>query len=407
MVAEMKNRQNGIIFWAIVLLFTLASCINQSPTAVNPAPNDSDAVATMVARTLGAFSPTGPAGPTATPTLPSTNTPGSTEQVVKTDLPAVTATAVNATSLPTNTPPAPNATATPLPTLTPPAPTGTAAPTLNPQPTTAAVQTCIDKAAYVADVTIPDNMLLKENTNFTKTWRIKNVGTCSWTDGYQLVFARGQILSGPPSSPLPKANPGDLIDVSVNLQTPADGGTYAGDWQFQNPAGKRFGVNSHGEDFIYLIIKVDWGPGVGPTPAPPAVNCAYKRNLDFEARLLQLINQERATKRLAPLTLNPQLNAAALAHSADMACNNFLDHTGSDKSTYSKRIRSQGYSSLVDSENIYAGGDAQVAFDWWKSSPIHYDNMMSNQVTQIGIAYAFFDGSKYGDYYTLDFARPR
>lgn len=386
----------------MVLFFILYGCTETPPVVVATSEKKTDEIALIVTKTLAALSSSSQSGPTTTPTptFQPTNTP---------------AQLLNPTSTPTRLPeststplPAPSSTTLPVPsaTATPVAATATSAAVVNPPSAAEVASDCIDKAAFVVDVTIPDNTLLKKNTNFTKTWRIKNAGTCTWTDGYNLIFARGQILSGPPTSPLPKANPGELIDVSVNLKTPSDGGTYAGDWEFQNPSGKRFGVNSHGEDFIYLIIKVDWGPGVGPTPAPPPVNCAYQRNQEYETQLLQWINQERVSKKLAPLTLQSQLNAAALAHSVDMACNNFMDHTGSDKSTYSQRIKAQGYKAAKDNENIYAGGPAQDAFDWWKGSPIHYANMMSSQVTQIGIGYAFYSGSKYGGYYTLTFGRP-
>jgi uncharacterized protein YkwD len=265
---------------------------------------------------------------------------------------------------------------------------------------------CIDKAAFVADVTIPDDTLLPMKAAFTKTWRFKNVGTCAWGAGYQVVFAGGQILGAPPSLPLPAALPGAYVDVSVKMQTPAQGGSYAGDWQFQNPAGKRFGVNSHGEDFFYVKIRVDWGPGVVPTATPLPVSCAYERRSDYDSQLLQLINQTRAANGLAPLTLQSQLDAAALVHSADMACNSYLDHSGSDGATYSSRIDATGYDAKSASENIFAGGDAQTAFEWWMNSPTHRANILHKTMTQIGIASVFYSKSTFGAYYTLTFARP-
>ncbi len=319
------------------------------------------------------------------------------------------------TSTPTVSP-TPAATATPSATPTPaasPTPTATPASTAvvtqaaaTAAPTPAVVEACIDKAGFFGDVTIPDNTLLKKGDTFIKTWRIRNVGTCTWGDGYHLVFANGPILDGPPTSPLPKAAPGDIIEISVNMKAPSEGGTYAGDWEFENPAGRRFGVNSHGEDLIWVIIKVDWGPGIGPTPTPPPVNCAYTGNPDFVAKLLQLINVQRVANKRAPLTLQTNLSAAAARHSADMACNSYLDHAGSDGSSYQTRIQAANYTFTYASENIYAGGDAQEAFDWWMGSPIHKANILDPKVTQIGIAYAYYAQSLYGGYYTLDFAHP-
>ena len=246
------------------------------------------------------------------------------------------------------------------------------------------------------------------NQVFTKAWRIRNEGTCTW-DGYELVFAGGSILNGPQAAPLPRAAPGDIIQVSVDLKAPAQGGKYTSSWQFQNAAGKRFGVNSAGQDDIWAQVQVDWGPGGSPTPQP--ANCAYTTNPAYVSQLLTLINAARSGQNLKPLTLQSQLSAAAVVHSVDMACNNFIDHTGSDGSSWFTRIQAQGYAYSYASENIYVGdpsfgGDAQGAFTWWMNSQVHRDNILSKKITQIGIGYAYFSGSKFGGYYTLDFARP-
>lgn len=81
---------------------------------------------------------------------------------------------------------------TPLPATAamaaPASPPATNTPAANLQPAAVNSVDCIDKAAFVADVTIPDNTLLKKNTEITKTRRIKNASTCTWADGYQLTF---------------------------------------------------------------------------------------------------------------------------------------------------------------------------------------------------------------------------
>jgi uncharacterized protein YkwD len=276
---------------------------------------------------------------------------------------------------------------------------------------------CIDKASFDSDVTVPDNTSFRQDTAFTKTWRIRNEGTCAWGPSYALVFAGGDILNGPPSSPLPAVQPGDFVNISVNLTAPHNGGTYTSYWEFQNPQGQRFGVNSQGQDLIWVKIAVSYivvdasGVAVGtPTPQSPST-CAIQRDAAYETQLLQLINEARSQQGRKPLTLNAKLSAAALAHSTDMACNNFVDHTGSDGSNWVTRIKAQGYKAASASENIYVGdpqfgGDAAGAFDWWMHSQIHRDNILSPKVTEIGIAYVYYPNSTYKGYYTLDFARP-
>src|SRR5512140_2447803 len=70
------------------------------------------------------------------------------------------------------------ASATPIPATSTPIP-----PTNTPVPT--AVSFC-DWVKFIKDVTIPDGTQLSVNEVFTKTWRLQNRGTCTWTPDYML-----------------------------------------------------------------------------------------------------------------------------------------------------------------------------------------------------------------------------
>ncbi len=144
----------------------------------------------------------------------------------------------------TDTPPAPPPTATlaiPLPATLPPA---------------TATQNC-DKAEFVTDVTIQDGTTLSPNENFVKTWRLKNIGTCSWTPSYKIAFDSGDAMSGPASQALTgNVNPGQTVDISVNLKAPASNGSYKGWWALRNAAGVTFTK-------FYVDIKVGGGGGGG------------------------------------------------------------------------------------------------------------------------------------------------
>jgi len=45
-------------------------------------------------------------------------------------------------------------------------------------------------------VTVPDGWLITPGLVFKKTWRLKNIGTCTWTRNYSLVFAGGEQMGG-------------------------------------------------------------------------------------------------------------------------------------------------------------------------------------------------------------------
>jgi len=97
-----------------------------------------------------------------------------------------------------------------------------------------------DLAENVSDVTYIDNSAVNANEEITKTWRVKNTGSCTWDAGYKLVFIRGEQMNGPSpadviSSPVA---PGGSVELSIPLKAPAINGTHWGVWQLYNPAGK-------------------------------------------------------------------------------------------------------------------------------------------------------------------------
>jgi hypothetical protein len=114
-----------------------------------------------------------------------------------------------------------------------------------------------DAAQYVADVTVPDDTALAPNTSFTKTWRLKNVGTCTWSTGYKVDFASGNPMSAVFPVNLPTiVAPGQTVDVSVNMVAPPTTGIYQGFWKFKNAAGAAFGIGSTASEPFWVKINV-------------------------------------------------------------------------------------------------------------------------------------------------------
>jgi hypothetical protein len=115
---------------------------------------------------------------------------------------------------------------------------------------------CADAAAYVEDITIPDDTPVPPNTEFIKTWRVRNEGSCTWGPGYALLFDDGDQMGAPELVPIQAVvPPGREIDLSVPLTAPGDEGAYRGDWKIQNVDGDIFG--SRGDYALYLQILVE------------------------------------------------------------------------------------------------------------------------------------------------------
>jgi uncharacterized protein YkwD len=279
---------------------------------------------------------------------------------------------------------------------------------------------CTDIAAFIMDVTVPDGTLYQPGETFVKTWRVKNAGTCTWDESYRLSFAGGDQLSGPPGNPIPVTEPGELADVSVTLVAAPRGGQQSGNWKFRNYAGREFGTGVPPSLPLWVTINVAFTthsntiqiglPAGGESSG--GSECAVQLNNDYIQQIANLINQTRQQIGLEPLTINNQLASAAQAHSKDMACKNFVGHTGSDGSTWVLRLQSTGYANANSArENIYVGnpafgGTAQGAFNWWMNSRVHKDNILFKDVSEMGIGYTYLPGSEYGGYYTLVLARP-
>ncbi len=107
-----------------------------------------------------------------------------------------------------------------------------------------------DRMTYVSDINYPDGAEVKENTAFTKIWRIKNIGLCDWNTNYYVAFQGGEAMGGPATTFLPNIVPPNFtIDISLNLISPQVPGVYTGSWAIKNPAGETFGS-------FYIQIEV-------------------------------------------------------------------------------------------------------------------------------------------------------
>jgi hypothetical protein len=147
--------------------------------------------------------------------------------------------------------------------------TQTAFPTMTSYPeftsTPSAQPVPCDRASFIADVTIPDGTVIGPNTTFTKTWRLKNDGSCTWTTAYKLFFVNGDAMNAPASVPLTgNVAPGQEVDLSVTFKSPAASGTYKSNWKLQNASGATFGLGDANQAFYVMI-------NVGVTAVPFAV----------------------------------------------------------------------------------------------------------------------------------------
>jgi hypothetical protein len=129
--------------------------------------------------------------------------------------------------------------------------------TNTPLPTATAVSYC-DWVSFIKDVSIPDGTKLTAGETFTKTWRLKNRGTCTWTPDYTLVFTSGDPMGSTTAVHLSgNVYSGQTVDVSVTLTAPAKRGNYTGYWMIRNPNGVLFGYGDHANQSFYVDIRTE------------------------------------------------------------------------------------------------------------------------------------------------------
>lgn len=132
----------------------------------------------------------------------------------------------------------------------------------NPAPSTPSATTnplACNWAEFVADVSYPDNTLVPSGSNFIKTWRLKNIGSCTWTSGYRLLFVSGDGMSGAGSVQLTNGTvpPGSTVDTNISLIAPVSNGTYQGNYKLQAADGSVFGIGANANNVFYVKIKVE------------------------------------------------------------------------------------------------------------------------------------------------------
>lgn len=162
-------------------------------------------------------------------------------QIVSTDMDenevaTAAAQTIEAKYPPTDEPPPAPPTATPYPTYT-----VAVAPTATPKP--------CNKAKFISE-TVPDGTEFNPDEDFTKTWRLENVGTCTWNANYRIALQSGDSMGLDSSQHFTQViKPGEFMDVVLDLEAPSDDGEYTTWFQLQDGSGKKFAQ-------LYVQIEV-------------------------------------------------------------------------------------------------------------------------------------------------------
>ena len=88
--------------------------------------------------------------------------------------------------------------------------------------------------------------------SFVKTWKVANNGDDKWPEGSYLAFTGGVKLCMQNAVPVAPLNPGEVVDISVDMTSPSVPGTYESKWRMATPNGSYFGGQ------FMLMVFITW-----------------------------------------------------------------------------------------------------------------------------------------------------
>lgn len=169
--------------------------------------------------------------------------------------------------------------------------------------------------------------------------------------------------------------------------------------------------------FKLLLALLCLSPSLG-LQAQGFTGCATGResvstyNADFDRKVLELVNAERAKRKLPALQWRDDLANAARYHAQDMAMEDYMEHDSYDRNKSGlkrvcgtfDRINKFVKGIFPCAENIAAGSDTpqEVVADWMSSSG-HKANILNKKAKYLGCGCYNNDESEYGLYWVQCF----
>jgi len=121
---------------------------------------------------------------------------------------------------------------------------------------------CTPDAELVKHVSIADGTVIEPGGRIDKVWKVKNTGTCTWGEGYLLVFYSGDQMRAPDYQALPGTVPDKTTNIGVTMVAPFAPGTYTAVFRLKSPTGEYFGPE------LSTTIVIEQPPYI-PAPTGP------------------------------------------------------------------------------------------------------------------------------------------
>ena len=115
---------------------------------------------------------------------------------------------------------------------------------------------CTDIATVNQDIIVTGGKSLSPGQVFTKTWQLRNAGSCTWTTQYDLVYIAGDLVESIPVARPASIAPGAAADFSLEITAPTTTGEHQGSWLLRNADGRLFGSGANAETPLSVEVSV-------------------------------------------------------------------------------------------------------------------------------------------------------
>ncbi|RQV98615.1 hypothetical protein EH221_01635 [bacterium] len=233
-------------------------------------------------------------------------------------------------------------------------------------------------AAQFVEETVPDGTTFAPGVSFTKTWRLKNTGTYTWTSDYQVIFLRGDAMNSPATQALGSSvSPGTTVVISLNLKAPEADGTYEGYWMLRNPSGRSFGTG--GNNFpISTVIKVSSNVTTTTTVTPTTTTTVTPTNFVFAVTDITIISHIPANGQPCGQELNFETQANITANGSGIVKYRWQNYDGNVSDTVTASFSSAGTQTST-TQNTGVAATTDIGSSGWVAIEILSPNNIRKQ----------------------------
>jgi len=212
-------------------------------------------------------------------------------------------------------------------------------------------ETPCNSSKFVSE-TIGDGTTYEAGATFTKTWTLRNAGSCDWTTDYEFVFEEGDRMGGASTVEVPSVvNPGDKITFSVDLTAPTTSGDYTGIWRMKAADGEKMG-----KYWVKITVPGAAPAGGGSSAAFAVTSVSFPHIDDILC--------------ICPSTLGVQANITA--NGAGTVSYRWDDNKGGS-GTGSVAFDAAGTKTVTYSMPLPSGGDGTYTASLYIDEPNHQD----------------------------------